>query len=806
MSSKRIKKRLEKIFTEFKQVETTPGMKEVDLAAIAEATKIETPKEATPARTWISRPKSRKTRTELGTKPLGPEPQILAEVDFTSPSNKISIPFKSDPDSWQLLEISNPSETRLWGKEEQMLVKQVTDQLSLALENARLFQQTNQQAGELQVLNEMGRELSAQLDITGVVETIYKFTSQLMDTTNFLVAFYNAETQNLDFPLAINDNQRVEVHERELQNGLTDYVIRTQKPLFIPEGLQDHMALLGIDFVALGDDRPSLCWMGVPILLGQSLLGVLALQSIEAARLYDEHHLELLTAIASQGAIAIQNARLFQQTQIRAEELGVLNEMGRALTGSLEIEAITDNVFQYASRLMETSSFCIALYDADRDELSFPLVFEQGARVQVETKPAGNGLTEYVIHKSEPLLIEDCSPGKLKELGIDLSGSESKCWLGTPMMVGNRSIGVIANQSYTNPHAFDYHARNLLLSIASQAAIAIQNARLFQETRQRNEELATLNEIIGSASQTLDLKNIFRIVLTKTLETIGFDGGLITMYNPERGKLERMVRIGLPGEIPPDPAEGMENSLCNVVFTSKEALAINDFRQGAPIDVSGEIEAGYLAYAGAPLEAKGQVLGTICGFRKTAGTINQVTVDLLRTIGRQIGFAIENASLFESNTAAREESDALYQASAELNKAEDYAAILNVLRTQTIAVKGSCLIGMTMFDHPWSEANPPEMIDVVARWSTLPDEATPDHYPFKAFPSTAILHAAIERREASIVVEDFAADTRVDELTRGLYLTRFQAKSAILIPLVVGDRWIGLINIAFPEVTRFKET
>ena len=206
----------------------------------------------------------------------------------------------------------------------------------------------------------------------------------------------------------------------------------------------------------------------------------------------------------------------------------------------------------------------------------------------------------------------------------------------------------------TEPRAWATEEQMLVKQVADQLSLALENARLFQETKQRNEELATLNEVMGAASQTLELRTIFQTVLTKTLETIGFDGGLITMFNPARHKLERIVRIGLPGEIPSDPAEGLENSLCAVVFSSRDALAINDFRQGAPVDVSGEIEAGFLSYLGAPLESKGQALGTICVFRKSTGTIGQPTIDLMRTIGRQVGVAIENARLYQSTVESQQ--------------------------------------------------------------------------------------------------------------------------------------------------------
>ncbi len=679
MSSKRIQKRLEKIFTDIKQVEQTSPGQELVVQVAPPVLPVQPTEKAAGPRTR-SKPKPRRARSELDTKPLGPEPQMLAQVDTSAPTAKLSMPFRTGPENWEVLEIGSPTEEHLWGKEEQILVKQVTDQLSLAMENARLFQQTRQQAGELQVLNEMGRELSAQLDISGVVEIAFKFTTRLMDTTNFLIAFYTPESKHVDFPIALIDGQRVVIPEREEGNGLIDHLIRTQKPLLVPEEAEEYAQTLKLDAPLVGEGRPASCWMGAPILLGQNLLGVISLQSDTTPHLYNDHLLELLTAIASQLAIAIQNARLFQQTQIRAEELAVLNEMGSALAASLEIQGIVENIYRYASRLLDTSSFYIALHDAARNELNIPLAYREGSQLNLPPIQFGNGPIEHVLNKREPLLIEDNSSEKMGGLGIEVSGPMSKCWLGIPMMTGNRAIGVISIENYTQPFAFDLHTKNILTSIASQAAIAIQNAYSFQETKTRNEELATLNEIIGSASQSLELKNIFEIVLTKTLETIGFDGGLITMFNEARGKLERVVQIGMPGGIPEDPAEGLEKSLCAVVYNSKDTLFISDFRQGAPIDVEGQIKAGYLAYVGAPLEAKGRVLGTICCFRKAAGTINPSSIDLMRSIGRQIGFSIENAHLFDQIRRTNE----YLSTSAEIGRLVTSTLDLATLFTRTV--------------------------------------------------------------------------------------------------------------------------
>jgi GAF domain-containing protein len=100
-------------------------------------------------------------------------------------------------------------------------------------------------------------------------------------------------------------------------------------------------------------------------------------------------------------------------------------------------------------------------------------------------------------------------------------------------------------------------------------------------------------------------------------------------------------------------------------------LVIEDFRQGAPIDVSGEIEAGYYSYIGIPLEAKGRMLGTWCGFRKSAGPFGKNTLALLQVIGRQAGFAIENARLFDETQRDAQREQALREITARVRGSID---------------------------------------------------------------------------------------------------------------------------------------
>ena len=252
MSSRRIQKRLDKLFTDIREAGDVTTEKQAVPEAPREAPPVKpAEKRAKAPRKAAATPaKAQPSKPLMGTRSLGPIPQLLPRSEKTGQPEMLSIPFRADAISWNMLEVVNPSEKQTWGPEEQLLVKQVADQLSLALENARLFQQTRRQAEELQVLNEMGRDLAAQLDITGVVETIYGYTTRLMDTHHFKIALFSAETQRINFPIAIVGEARVSIGETALAGDLTEYVIRSHRPLFLPEDVPARAKALGVDLPA----------------------------------------------------------------------------------------------------------------------------------------------------------------------------------------------------------------------------------------------------------------------------------------------------------------------------------------------------------------------------------------------------------------------------------------------------------------------------------------------------------------------------------------------------------------------------
>jgi PAS domain S-box-containing protein len=250
--------------------------------------------------------------------------EVVSPVSY--PESVMSLAFQAGQDSWATLQVLDETEERRWSQDEQLLVKQVADQLALALENARLFQETQSRAEELGVLNEMGRELSAKLEISAIAEVVYRFTSRLMDTKNFFIALYDEKNQEKTFPIAFEEGKQIHLKPTKLGNrGFSDYIIQNKKLIFAPNNVLEQMKFLGIELVPLSkDDPPSQSWLGVPMMIGDRVLGLISVQSVHTPNVYNEHHRDILTTIAGQAAIAIENARLFQETQKSEAELRAL--------------------------------------------------------------------------------------------------------------------------------------------------------------------------------------------------------------------------------------------------------------------------------------------------------------------------------------------------------------------------------------------------------------------------------------------------------------------------------------------------
>jgi diguanylate cyclase (GGDEF)-like protein/putative nucleotidyltransferase with HDIG domain len=251
--------------------------------------------------------------------------------------------------------------------------------------------------------------------------------------------------------------------------------------------------------LAIGQDLRSI--IAISLQAKEQAFGVLLLGSPDS-RKFTPAELRLLFALGHQIGMAVENSMLIQQTSRRSEELHVLNEIGRALSSTLQKEDLFRKIWEELRRLFDVENFYIGSIDGARDEMRFDLEIIDGVRLPKRSRPAGNHITEYIIRTRQPVLIRDNYVEEVKKLGVEPLRNRG-CFCGVPLVAYDRAIGAMAVFS-DQDRAFDEGHLELLRVLASEASIAIENARLFHEERTKARHLALLNTISRNAITTLN--------------------------------------------------------------------------------------------------------------------------------------------------------------------------------------------------------------------------------------------------------------------------------------------------------------
>jgi signal transduction histidine kinase/DNA-binding response OmpR family regulator/HAMP domain-containing protein len=229
-------------------------------------------------------------------------------------------------------------EARSWTQDEVALVREVSEQVALALESARLFEEARTRAREQSTLSELGQALAAQLAVDEVLEEAYRGASQLINAENFYVGLYDAETEQIliRFNVATAEADQ-EVTSLPADEGLSGAIVRTGEPILIRHNLMEQLSDYGVELVG----EPAKSWVGVPLVVAGDVLGVMAVQSYQEEGAYDDHDLELLTAVASQTAIALESARLYEEAVETAERLREVDRLKSQFLANMSHELRT---------------------------------------------------------------------------------------------------------------------------------------------------------------------------------------------------------------------------------------------------------------------------------------------------------------------------------------------------------------------------------------------------------------------------------------------------------------------------------
>jgi len=201
----------------------------------------------------------------------------------------------------------------------------------------------------------------------------------------------------------------------------------------------------------------------------------------------------------------------------------VLNNMARAYTQTMDVETLYEQTFTYTNRLLSAENFYLALFDDRDNTFSFRLFTENGKMITPPEQKVvlGNGLTDWIILNKVPVLIPKDVDKELVAMGIEPRGETANAYLGVPMMIGRDVIGVIAIQSYNPGETYTERDLDLLTAIASQAAVAIDNALRFQQTQAKAQFEQVLREITTRVHSTSNPEVILKTAVREVSHALG---------------------------------------------------------------------------------------------------------------------------------------------------------------------------------------------------------------------------------------------------------------------------------------------
>ncbi|MBI5879037.1 MAG: diguanylate cyclase [Chloroflexi bacterium] len=333
--------------------------------------------------------------------------------------------------------------------------------------------------GELAALNRLGQSLSRLTEPTELVDLILATIGQVINNRNLYIALYDEVTQSISFPLYVVNGERIARESRPMVHGLTEHVIRTGMSLFLPRNLENATNELGIE----RQHRPAACYLGVPMLAGERVIGVIAVQDYEHEDAFDWGHVAMLTTIASQATVALENARLFAETRRRAEQLQAINDVEYVLTTTMQPEVLATEIVHVLSSRLNIRHVALGLIDGD--EIVFRVTDNEDEdeavlRPLLSLPRGGESITAQAAALGKTTVVHDTQLEPRFQPFADWPHTRSE--VAVPLKTQAGVIGVLNFES-DEVNAFAPELVALVETVAGQIAIAVENARLFAETQ-----------------------------------------------------------------------------------------------------------------------------------------------------------------------------------------------------------------------------------------------------------------------------------------------------------------------------------
>ena len=524
----------------------------------------------------------------------------------------------------------------------------------------------------LATLNTIGQTLSHHLTVDDLVENLYAQVSRLMDASIFYVALYDPQTEQINFPLSIREGER-RVCQRSPLRGISGYIVKTGKPLLLRGNLEETDAQLR----KLGIERwgqPSRCYLGVPLIAENAVLGVIAVQSPSDPDAYDQDDQAVLEIVAAQAAAALHNIRLYQNSLSVANKLALLNDVSARMISNFDREALLGSASYVLRAVWDARSVAIFLLDSESQTFSLRYNAELLAESLSHFSAACEASLHAALSQSAPILIEDVAKLPAEDVWRSYAAwAGCQSLLALPLRAERQPIGV-AVAHYEAPPRFDPSDLGLLTAFANQLAVSLSNAHHHADIARRAQELAQLVDASRTFATSLDLPHIAERL---------FDN-LERLFTPATFAVLRLAADGALESIASRSSDAAPIA-ARLALTGGFAEALSS-RQSCLLPRSAEDSAALerLGYAQAlviPMVNEAQAFGAVAIFHSQPTFLSARAQQLAEALVNQAMLAFLNAQAYQQVDSALEaridELSAIESISRKISGALNLETIIN---------------------------------------------------------------------------------------------------------------------------------